>query len=47
MHKAKPKDERIGAWYLYAKGSGMWINLVWRARAGGGMCMYASVCVYV
>ena len=27
MHKAKPQDERFGAWFLYAKGSGMWINL--------------------
>merc|ERR1712000_213201 len=36
MHKAEPKDERIGAWFLYAKGSGMWINLGRTIAFSGG-----------
>ena len=35
MHKAKPKDERVGAWFLYAKGGGMWINLGRTIGEGG------------
>ena len=27
MHRSYPADEKTGAWFYYAKGSGIWFNL--------------------